>query len=106
MHKSTFRSLVHFFTYHVLTSALCTMKFAHSLSGGFFSLIVFVLGTSAASNAKPPPRFEWLQGKCPIELELSPDQGCLLKEDGTLVPVSRDPKDDKLNAPVDPYVEK
>jgi hypothetical protein len=26
-----------------------------------------------------------------------------LKEDGTVIGVLKDPKDDKLNAPVDPY---
>jgi hypothetical protein len=101
MHKSTLHSLVHLFSCNVLPSVLCTKKFVRPLSGGLFGLIVFILSTSAVSNANPPPRFERLQGQCPIEL--SPDQVCLLKEDGTVIGVLKDPKDDKLNAPVDPY---
>jgi hypothetical protein len=101
MHKSTLHSLVHFFGCNVLTSVLCTKKLVRPLSGGFFGLIVFILGTSAVSNANPSPAFGGLQGQCPPGL--SPDQGCLLKEDGTIIGVSKDPKDDELNAPVDPY---
>jgi hypothetical protein len=71
------------------------------LSGGFLVLLVFVLAASTASNAQSPRFTTTLQGRCPIDL--SPDQGCLMNEDGKVVPVSRDPNDKDLEAPVNHY---
>lgn len=86
-------------------SILCSRHFVIHLPEVFLGFLVFLLAVSTASNAQPTgPRT--LQGSCPVGLKLGPGQGCTITDNYRIVRISKDPKDDELEAPVAEYIKK